>query len=226
MSEIVVQSDVGPRMPSVFDWIPATGRRQRDGDVEDHQQADPLRRHGVEAQGRPQVCGVQPGASPPGCNHPRDDPQAHGDQRADQEHRQGVQKRLLDLVPDRTVGNHRCAEITVSEPFQVDHVLIPLGLVQAVLLHDRFAKLLGAVLAAQPGDRAAGQRSEQQEVDRERHENRDDREPRPLDDVVGVPHTLMTVMSGAGWCSSTCSTRSGRAQSPSSPWCWRSPGPR
>ena len=58
----------------------------------------------------------------------------------------------------------------MPEPVEVDHVLLPLGLVEAVLLDDRLAKLLGAVLAAQPGDCAARQRSEQQEVDRERHE--------------------------------------------------------
>ena len=137
----------------------ARGQAERDRHVEDHQETDPLGRHGVEGERRPQVGRIGGRAPPPGGHHPRDDPDHDRDHRPGHDHRQRVQERLGDVVPHRPVVDDGRAQVAVGKPFQVDLVLLPLGLVEPVLAHDRLAELLCAVPAAEPRHRVPGQRA-------------------------------------------------------------------
>jgi hypothetical protein len=79
----------------------------------------------------------------------------------------------------------------MGETLQVDHVLLPLRLVEPEVVPERCLELDRAVVALEARDRIAGQGAEQHEIERDRDEDREQRKERPLQDVVAALHGLV-----------------------------------
>ena len=118
---------------------------------------------------------------------------------AERDHRQGVDQGDAEVRRDGLLVLVRDAEVPMGELLQVDDVLLPLRLVEPELHLECVPQLLGRVRhAREVRDGGAGREPEEDEVDRHRHEDGDDRETDPLQDIVGPPHEEASYF----WC--TC----------------------
>ena len=216
------QVEASPRTPSVGSSIPDVGSPTALATNRTIEQAEPLGRHRVEAEGRPQPGLVGRGVPPPGGDHPRERPEDDGEERAEGDHRQRVLDRLHELVPDLLLRAQGRAEVAVEEAGDVEPVLRPRRFIQAELLADLLLELGAALAAAERVDRVARYRPEEDEVERDRDEHRHDREEDALDDVVGRPHARalarpssvsVPIRPCAGRSSTSWSRRSGQSRS-------------
>ena len=198
------------------------GRRQPEParDEEDDHETEPLRRHRVEAEASPERALVRRRAAPPGGDDTGRDAEARSRRgsRARPSGRVFLIGSHSTLVTGSSVRNER-PRFPWREIAEVDLVLLPLRLVEAELAALVLLELLRALPAPQRRDGVAGDRPEEDEVQRDRDEDGADREQHPLDDVVGSAQSSEGAVRDpilahaqpslpAGSCSTSSSTRS------------------
>lgn len=159
------------------------GQHAGEGD-QDHQ-TEELGGEGVEPDGGPGPEVVGEGVAPDGGENSNGYANYKGYDRADRDHRQRIAERLDQIVQDRLAVDVGNAQISVRELAQVEQELLPDRLVEAELNLKRMLEFgRGVGNAGNPGDRAARQNPEQQEIQRERGDDGHDRRSDALEEIL------------------------------------------
>src|SRR5262249_38111055 len=142
----------------------ARGRQpEAAGDEEHDDEAQPLRRHRVEAEASPEHALVGLRTASPGGDNAGRDTEHDREERPERDHRNRVLERLPEDVRHGLLGPERTAEVPLREVAEVDLVLLPLRLVETERTALVLLELLRALPAAERRHGVTRDRAEENE---------------------------------------------------------------